>query len=546
MMRAHSDGKGPIITLLLCRDLQDLGHGLNVSEVVDWLERFYPMVRIQVVDNLCHRPQKLSVAGANTERLVLGVCSPDLPERHIHARARRMGLDPFGLEMVDLGSYCARVHPRVQGTEKAKMLLAAAVARARAFEGSGPEHARPYFLSLDRKVSRRSLFTVPPIRYRPTPSIRKERCATEAGCQLCAMACPSGALWKTNGYFSVDKTICQGCGVCLAACPREAIKFPGWSLSQFEAQLASLLDTATLAGEPFGLLLACQKAVGRLEELARQGVPYSHHWLAVTVPCLGMVTPTWILQALVHGADAVSLLSCGADCPFGQQQAIGGRANFCRRVLRLLGHYPQRVHVLSTSRPMGLLRALQEAPPRKDSRHRSRPGEPLRLGTTEDAFQAIRYLADGDGASHRIVLEHPYSPFGVLEFWAEGCTGCLACVKACPTGALRSEPLGNGVTLAYSPSSCTGCGMCVDVCPESAAKVLGVRRMTNLGILFLGREVLYKHQLVSCEGCGASIAPQALLRRIEVLLEGSTEALRSALVRYCPSCRASFAWSASP
>lgn len=81
---------------------------------------------------------------------------------------------------------------------------------------------------------------------------------------------------KIGGHIILDKTRCEGCGVCLAVCPREAIDFPGWSLAQFEAQLTALLDSATLGSESFGLLFTCQRAFGKLEELAYQGVSYSH------------------------------------------------------------------------------------------------------------------------------------------------------------------------------------------------------------------------------------------------------------------------------
>ncbi len=88
--------------------------------------------------------------------------------------------------------------------------------------------------------------------------------------------------------------------------------------------------------------------------------------------------------------------------------------------------------------------------------------------------------------------------------------------------------------------------MCMDVCPETTAQVLGVRKMTNLDTLSRGKIVLHRSQLAICEGCGASIASQALLQRIEASLKADNEILHTTLSRYCPSCRISFAWGAKP
>jgi len=45
---------------------------------------------------------------------------------------------------------------------------------------------------------------------------------------------------------------------------------------------------------------------------------------------------------------------------------------------------------------------------------------------------------------------------------AELCTGCLACVEACPRGAMFTHPD------REAPIKCTGCGECVKYCPRGA------------------------------------------------------------------------------
>ncbi len=228
--------------ILLCEDLANLGSGLNPKELSSSLKAIYPDIIIEVAPDLCEHPGQLSQIKTKRTftRAVLGLCSGEYPHVELQTQARKADLDPFGLEVVSLGTLCSRVHSEPGATRKAKALLAGAVAKVNAFEGSGPENAKLYFLPRNQKVTRRSLLTMPPFAYRSVPSIRKERCVTKSGCQLCVKICPKDALQKTYRQLLLDKTRCDGCGVCLAACPREAIDFPGWSLAQFEAQIAAL------------------------------------------------------------------------------------------------------------------------------------------------------------------------------------------------------------------------------------------------------------------------------------------------------------------
>ncbi|MBS3782949.1 MAG: 4Fe-4S binding protein, partial [Anaerolineae bacterium] len=48
----------------------------------------------------------------------------------------------------------------------------------------------------------------------------------------------------------------------------------------------------------------------------------------------------------------------------------------------------------------------------------------------------------------------------------ERCTGCGACVKTCPVGAIT---LTDGKA-HVDEKTCTGCGACLSVCPEEAVK----------------------------------------------------------------------------
>ncbi|MBI2848211.1 MAG: 4Fe-4S binding protein [Chloroflexi bacterium] len=531
--------------ILLCGDLADLGHGLDLEELRSSLTT--TSVAVETIPYLCDDFSQLRtmVSRHGAVRAVLGMCSGDYSTTELQAKAKKAGLDPLGLEVIPLGTWCAMVHSRPAATQKAKILLSAALARARAFRESETEQSKLRFIPRNQKVTRRSFFTLPPIEYSPLPLIMTERCITGAGCRLCIKACPLGALEERGGTIALNETRCESCGICLSVCPVRAIDFPGWSSVQFEAQLTAMAGSTMFSENMPGLLFICQKAMGKLEELARRGFEYSPGWLPVVTPCLGMVTPDWITQVLAGGFEAAALLSCGTACPFGQRAVIGSRVNFCRQLLGALDQPIDRVRLFDTTHDEILCQVLKEAVPRKESSILKCAPNALRLGNTEGTFQAIKAMAGSCGISPKVALEHPCSPFGVIKLRKEACTACLACIDTCPTGALVGEQRQNKAAISFDALACNGCGLCIEICPEIMGRALNLSRMTDMDALSRGRIVLYEYEMAVCENCGANIASHAMLRRIKTSLP-KQETLIGALTCLCPACRLSIAPKSTP
>lgn len=517
--------------VLLCEKLERLGHGLDLAALEEGLAGEHPEVEIRRAPGPCTRAAAwLDASPRAAGGVVLGLCSIDGGRDELHARARRLGLDPFGIEIVDLGTFCALAHPRPQATMKAGLLLKAALAKARAHRKSGPENAKPV-LSWDQQVSRRALLTLPPLRYEAVPSIRQDACAAEEGCRICAKACPRAALAPSDGGRMVlNKASCTGCGACVSACPRGAFDFPGASLPEIEAQVAALLDGSPGDLQPRGILFTCRRSAVALERLARLEASSAPGWLPVEVPCAGMVTPTWLLQALDLGASAVAVLPCGReDCRFGQPETVRGRVEYARQALSMMGASPERVRLLDSTDPAELARGLAAVPAPASARQDS-PSRPALLGPSGTA-PALLDLARAHGARFDDSLTHPYSPLGVVEL-RDGCTGCGACVHACPTGALALQRDPGGLALTFEAALCIACGECAPVCAEG---VLRVERKTDLQRLSAGRLILYRDREPRCQACGGPIAPQKMLEKIRTLL-GDDRAL-DVITRYCLGCR---------
>jgi ferredoxin len=518
--------------VLVCQKLETFGSGLDLQAIKAWFRDQTPEVSFQIQPGpCCERAwwQKASLSEASG--LVLGLCSRDYSMAELEAQARKAGLDPFGVEVVNLGSYCAQVSAKPQATEKAKILLKAACARAEVFPESRPDSVKPV-LSWDHTVSRRSLFTLPPLRYEPVASIRKESCISDEGCRVCANSCPRQALSPLeDGPMTCDKSRCTGCGACVSACPQTAIDLPGASSKQIEAQIAALVNTDSASLYPRAILFVCRKSAHVLDDLARKGLSYPPNWIPMEVPCIGMVTPTWLLHCLDLGAAAAAVLPCERDdCRFGQREVVEGRIAYCREFLELIGGTPDSVRLLDPLDEERLASSLKDLPVREKRAGGNGHGEPPLFAPGASA-QTILGLAEQFASPLDRTLMHPYSPVGVVTI-SQGCTACEACVHACPTRALRVQRDTESMSLIFDATLCIGCQACASICPE---RVVRVEKVTDLSLLAQGRFTLYRDSEVRCQTCGAPIAPGAMLKKITALL-GSHPAV-PAITRYCLSCR---------
>ena len=124
-------------------------------------------------------------------------------------------------------------------------------------------------------------------------------------------------------------------------------------------------------------------------------------------------------------------------------------------ILAGLGFGGGRVATIETDDPDALgeaLRAIAALTPAP------RPASFVPVGGKRDVMRlALRELHRAAPAPVDVVALPAGAPFGAVEINVEGCTLCLSCVSACPTGALSDDPSGRCCASPRTPACNAGC-----------------------------------------------------------------------------------------
>ena len=523
------DGNPTIAVLISC-DLTHLGSGLDLGEIRSRLQDNDPSVVVHMVPGL---PKKLDdvariVGECDADKLVLAVGSSAYSRAALQLQARKAGLDPLAIEVVNLGIVTAQIPLQEAATEHAVLVLAAAIAKSRADSGSRPENLKPV---VPKYMSRRSLLSLPVLEYVATPGVYPSLCRAEAGCQECVQACPHTALRIEDGEVLLTKSFCTGCGICMSTCPNDAINLAGVNAQQVNAQIASLLAPASLASQPRGILFLC---AGKTRALEMSDVPggtsATSSWLPVEVPCVEMLQPHWLLAPLTQGATMVAVFPCSDNCLAGKSRCIESRVAYSQEILRLLGEVDERILMLPTDEGQSGA-GWEHFEDRAPRMHSPPPENQFRFGGRASAIlQLSRIYCAAPEYDH----EFPESPFGVIEA-TDGCTLCGSCVPTCPSQALLLEETDERSALTFNSARCIGCGDCLNICPED--QVLSLRRVTSIQCLAKGRTTLRQDVNQRCESCGKPITSEAMTRRIVAILGDEFASTSSIITRYCVDCR---------
>jgi ferredoxin len=353
------------------------------------------------------------------------------------------------------------------------------------------------------------------------------------GCHRCLDLCPTGAIEPAGDHVAIDANICAGCGQCATACPTGAA---GYALPPVEVlmrKLRTLLAIYREAGglHPVLLLHDDEHGSALIDALARHGDGLPANVLPLAVNEVTQIGLETIAAAFAYGASALRLLLRAK--PRHDIAGLTKTLALADPILSALGY--GSVAAIETDDPDVLGAALAGV---KTHVFSARPASFSPVGRQRELMRlALRELHRAAPMQTEVVALPPDAPFGAIEIDVAGCTLCLACVTACPTGAVSEDP--ERPLLRFSEDACVQCGLCKATCPE---KVISLKPQLDFRAATAASRVLKEEEPFNCVRCGKPFGVRSTIERVIAKLEGqhwmyAKNSKRLEALKMCEDCR---------
>ena len=357
------------------------------------------------------------------------------------------------------------------------------------------------------------------------------------GCTRCIDHCPTGAITPdtVNERVSLDPYICAGCGTCASVCPTGAAKYTLPAGDGLYQRLRTVLRTYLAAGGKKAKapqILVHDQGFGSemIDAMARGGGGLPANMLPFALNQVTQVGLDFLLSASAYGAERVLVLVGPAQAD--EKAGLESEIALAEAVLDGLGYGKERFAIVDYTDPAALedrLYGLDGLPPLPNA-------DFLGLGRKRSVMSLA--LADLYKAAPNKVdtLDLPEgAPFGTLEVDVEGCTLCLACVGACPTGALKDNE--DKPQLSFAEEACVQCGLCKNTCPEKV-----ITLVPRLSFLEAARsyQVIKEEEPFECIRCGKPFGTRSTIENMLKKLEGHSmfqEKGGTERLKMCDDCR---------
>jgi ferredoxin len=355
------------------------------------------------------------------------------------------------------------------------------------------------------------------------------------GCHRCLDLCPAGAITPAGDHVAIDAEICAGCGQCAAACPTGAASYALPPADALLRKLRAMLMAYRQAGGTNAIVLLHDDEHGTalIDALARHGDGLPANALPLAINEVTQVGLEAVAAAFAYGAAGLRFLLRAKP----RHDILGLRKTMATAepILAGLGFGGQRIATIETDDPDSLGVALREIDLTEGTQQ---PANFMPVGGKRDVLRfALRELHRVAPAPADVIALPDGAPFGAVTVNVEGCTLCLSCVSACPTGALSDDP--ERPMLRFTEDACVQCGLCKATCPE---KVITLTPQIDFRAATARSRTLKEEEPALCIRCQKPFGVKSSVDRVAAKLEGrhwmyTNAGKRLDVIRMCADCR---------
>ncbi len=354
----------------------------------------------------------------------------------------------------------------------------------------------------------------------------------KVGCTRCLDACPVGAITPDEDHVAIDAAICGGCGMCAAVCPTGAVSYAYPQRKDVYGRARVLIEAYRQARGDRPVLLLHDETHGRemIDALARFGRGLPAHVLPLSLNSVHLTGHDQLAALLALGVERIVVLvppkTVDELAPLEQQTAL------VTAFLDGLGYVGNRVDLVVERDPDALGEMLHGLPPLPAMPRHAASG----LGSKRDMARTALAALHVDAPSPKPLLDLPRgAPYGRVVIDTAGCTLCLSCVSACPTGALADNP--ERPEVRFTEAACVQCGICAATCPE---KVIRLEARYDFTTACMTPLTLHGEEPFHCIKCGKPFGAKSSIERVLDRLSGHSMfqgADKLALIKMCDTCR---------
>jgi ferredoxin len=354
----------------------------------------------------------------------------------------------------------------------------------------------------------------------------------KTGCTQCIDVCSTKAIAPKGDHIEVTPQLCMGCGACTTVCPSGALTYVYPRVADVGARIKAVLKTFHGAGGKDPVLLLHDETEGAkaISMLAKRGDGLPAHVIPMALHHPSAAGLDVWLGAVAYGATGVNVLITDDIAP-QYSDALKAQADVTNTILAALGYQDTKVAIVFF--PIGGGKVLWDAPRGLAVRTPATFNLSNEKRGTLDAV--FTHLLEHAPTPKTVIALSTGAPYGEIKVNADKCTMCLACVGACPEGALADNP--EKPELRFIETKCVQCGLCEKTCPEAAITLVPQLTLTPEA---KKPRVLNVAEIAGCTKCGKPLGTKKIIESMLGKLAGHsmfTDPKALHRLTMCADCR---------